>query len=122
MGAKELFELALDGKGVTGTEKDTLEYALKTFKFTDKARTYLNNQIKLPEPTSYYKTIDGKKYDASLLQEVEDAAKDGLISEAESKRIWESAADGKGVTEIEAATLKHALSTHKFTDAAKTFL
>merc|ERR1712156_396755 len=84
-----------------------------------------NNQINLLEPKSNYKTIEGQKYDAALLEEVEDAAntaKDGLISEAEAKRIWEAAADGKGLTEIEADTLRHALSTCKFSDAATAFL
>merc|ERR1712203_1055447 len=100
-----------DGKGITGTEKDTLEYAMKTFKFTEKARKWLSVQLKLPEPTSYYKVIDGQKYDASLLNEFESMATDGVISEAEAKRLWTEAEDGKGVTDIEKATLKFALET-----------
>jgi len=103
-------------------KKNTLEYILKTLKFTDKALGYLSAQLKVPEPSSYYKFIDGIKYDAFLLLEVEDAAKDGLISEAEAKRLWEAASDGKGVTDIEHDTLKYALKTVKFTDPAKAFL
>merc|ERR1712083_702746 len=100
----------------------TLEYILKNLKFTDKARNYLTTQLKVPAPPSYYKVIDGNKYDASLLLEVEDAAKDGLISEAEATRLWEAACDGKGVTDIEQNTLKYALKTFKFTDPASAFL
>jgi len=120
--AKQLFLDASDGKGLTGTEKDTLEYALKTLKFTDKARAYLEGQLKLGKPTSYYKVIDGHKYDAALLLEFEDAAKDGLVSEAEANRLYEAAADGKGVTDIEKATLHHVLKSGKFTEGAKKFL
>jgi len=120
--AKALFEDAQDGKGITGTEKDTLEYILKEMKFTDKARQFLEEAIKLPDPKSYYKQIDGHKYDAGLILAIEDAAKDGLVSDAEAKRLWKDALDGKGVTDIEKATLKYAMATYKFTDAARTFL
>jgi len=120
--AKALLEDAADGKGITGTEKDTLEYALNTLKFTEKAKKYMEEQLKGPEPKSYYKIIDGVKYDASLLLEAETLAKDGLISEAEAKRLWNDAEDGKGVTEIEKATLKRVLETTKFTEPAKAFL
>jgi len=120
--AKALLEDAADGKGITGTEKDTLEYAMEKFKFTAKAKEYMQGQLKTAEPTSYYKIIDGVKYDASLLLEVENLAKDGLISEAEAQRLWSDAQDGKGATDIEKATLKHALATTKFTDPAKAFL
>lgn len=120
--AKQLFLDASDGKGLTGTEKDTLEHAMKTLKFTDKARSYLEGQLKIDAPISYYKTIDGVKYDHALLLEAEDSAKDGQISEAEAQRLWDAAADGKGVTDIEKETLRYALKTLKFTDAAKVLL
>jgi hypothetical protein len=120
--AKELFDSASDGKGLTGTEKDTLEYALKNLKFTDKARSYLEGQLKLDKPTSYYKIIDGVKYDQALLLEFEDAVKDGIVSEAEAQRLWNAAADGKGVTDIEKATLQYIIKSGKLTDPAKVLL
>jgi len=120
--AKMLCEDAKDGVGITGTEKDTLEYMLKTLKFTDKARTFLEAQLKADKPTSYYKTIDGVKYDAALLLEMEDYAQDGQVSEAEATRLWNGAADGPGVTDIEKATLKYGLSKFGFTDPAKKFM
>mmetsp|Transcript_15626 Transcript_15626/g.49173 ORF Transcript_15626/g.49173 Transcript_15626/m.49173 type:complete len:258 (-) Transcript_15626:27-800(-) len=120
--AKALFEDAKDGCGLTGTEKTTLEYVLKNLKFTDKARTFLESQLAGNAPKSYYKTIDGVKYDHVLLAEIEDSAKDGLVSEAEAKRLWDAASDGKGVTSIEQQTLKYALAQVKFTDPAKAFL
>merc|ERR1712032_1273841 len=98
------------------------EYAMKTLKFTEKACKWLSRQLKLSEPTSYYKVIDGQKYDASLLSEVENIANNGEISEAEAKRLWEEADDGKGVSEMEKVTLKYALGKTKFSDRAKVFL
>jgi len=120
--AKKLFEDGSDGQGLTGTEKDTFTYMLKTLKFTDKARQYTEAQLKLDKPTSYYKVIDGEKYDQALILEFEDAMIDGLVSEAEAKRIWVAAQDGKGVTDIEKATIGHMLKIGKFTDPAKKLL
>merc|ERR1712203_1022851 len=117
-------DAALDGKGITGSERNTLEYISKNMKLTDKAREFFDEKIKLPDPTSYYKVIDGNKYDASLLLEIEDAARDGTISLAEAERIWKSAEDGPGVTETETATLQHAMANDKtkFTEPALKFL
>jgi len=120
--ANALFEDAQDGQGITGTEKDTLEYILKEMKFTEKARQFLEEAIKLPDPKSYYRHIDGKKYDAKLLFAIEDAGRDGLISDAEAKRLWNDALDGKGATDIEKATLKYAMDKYKLTDPARAFL
>lgn len=122
--AKALFLTAFDGKGITGTERNTLEYISKEMKLTDKGRTYFDEVIKLPDPTGYYKVIDGNKYDAGLLMEIEDAAKDGTVSLAEAERIWKSAQDGPAVTDIEKATMKYALDKDKskFTDPAFKFL
>mmetsp|Transcript_53034 Transcript_53034/g.147651 ORF Transcript_53034/g.147651 Transcript_53034/m.147651 type:complete len:257 (-) Transcript_53034:525-1295(-) len=117
--AKELLEQASDGKGMTGTERNTLEYVLEKLKFTDKARAYLEKELKLPQPASYYKIIDGQKYDAALLLEVDDAVKDGVLSEAEALRLWDAAADGKGVTDIEKRTLQHVINSGKCSEAAK---
>jgi len=115
---------AEDGKGITGTERTTLEYIAKEMKLTAKAREWFEEAIKLPTPTSYIKQIDGVKYDASLLLEIEQYASDGTISLAEAERMWKSAEDGRGVTDTEKATLKYALDTQgsKFTAPASEFL
>mmetsp|Transcript_3190 Transcript_3190/g.5702 ORF Transcript_3190/g.5702 Transcript_3190/m.5702 type:complete len:596 (+) Transcript_3190:48-1835(+) len=119
--AKKLWTSALDGSGVTKVEKRTLEYALKELKFTDKAAEYLKGELK-GMAQSYYKTVDGVKYDRELLQQAEAAVKDGQISVAESRALWESAMDGQGVTQIERLTLEHVLKTMKCTKPAKEFL
>merc|ERR1712139_751382 len=43
--ARELWELALDGPGVTPTEKKTLEYILKTYKFTAPAAKFMKEKL-----------------------------------------------------------------------------
>jgi len=122
--AKMLFAEVQDGKGITGTERNTLEYIAKEMTFTAKATEYFDEVIKLPGSTKYYKTIAGTQYDAGLLLEIEDSAKDGTVSLAEAERIWKSAQDGPGVTDIEKATMKYALTKDKskFTDPAYKFL
>jgi len=119
--AKQLWKSALDGSGVTKVEKRTLEYALKELKFTDKAAEYLNGELK-GMSQSYYKTVDGVKFDRELLEEAEAAVKDGQISVAEARALWESAMDGQGVTQIEKLTLEHVLKTMKCTKPAIEFL
>ncbi|MBK8808059.1 MAG: hypothetical protein IPO21_16015 [Bacteroidales bacterium] len=43
---EELFQSALDGKGVTETEKRTLNYIRTKFQFTDAAATLFDSKIK----------------------------------------------------------------------------
>jgi len=118
----DLWQSTLDGQGVTDTEKLTLEYTLKTLKYTEKAKTFLREQLDSGKKQSYYKQIDGVRYDRELLEKAEEFVKDGQVSEAEAKSLWEDAQDGKGVTETEARTLEYTLKTFKFTDKAAKFM
>jgi len=118
--AKHLWEDAMDGKGVTDTERRTLEYTVKHFKYTDKALGFMKKA--LAANVSYYKVIEGVKYDRELLEMAECFAKDGQISFEDAQKLIESAQDGKGVTQIEKDTLKHTLSALKYTDKAAEIL
>jgi len=120
--ANQLWQAALDGHGVTDTEKLTLEYTMTTLKYTDKAKKFLREQLDSGKKQSYYKQIDGVKYDRELLEEAEEFAKDGRVSEAEAKSLWEDAQDGKGVTETEARTLEYTMTAFKYTDKAADFM
>lgn len=120
--ANQLWQNTLDGQGVTDTEKLTLEYTLKTLKYTEKATKFLREQLDSGKKQSYYKQIDGVRYDRELLEKAEEFAKDGQMSEAEAKQLWEDAQDGKGVTETEARTLEHTLKVLKYTDKATKFM
>ncbi|CAK0884454.1 unnamed protein product, partial [Prorocentrum cordatum] len=120
--AKQLWQDAQDGKGVTDIERATLEYALKTYKFTPKAKNFLTTYLAAGQSKSYYKVVDGVRYDRELLESAEKAAADGQVSLPEAKELLASAADGKGVTETEKATLSFALKKLKFTDKARQFM
>lgn len=120
--ANGLWQAALDGQGVTDTEKLTLEYTLKTLKYTEKAQKFLRGQLDSGKKESYYKQIDGVRYDRELLGKAEAFAKDGQVSEAEAKSLWEDAQDGKGVTETESRTLEYTMKAFKYTDKAAKFL
>merc|ERR1711988_1232561 len=95
---------------------------LKTFKYTDKAAAFLKPLVDEGKPKSYYKQIDGVKYDRALLETAEGFAKDGQISFAEAKALWEDAQDGKGLTDIEKQTLLYTLTNLKYTEEARAFL
>lgn len=120
--ANALWQSALDGQGVTDTEKQTLEYTLKTLKYTEKATKFMREQLDSGKKQSYYKQIDGVKYCRDLLEKAEEFAKDGRVSEAEAKSLWEDAQDGKGVTETEARTLEYTMKTLNYTDKAAKFM
>lgn len=120
--AKKLWASAEDGPGITDTEKATFAYALKGLKFSEKASNFMKVSLEAGTHSSYYKTINGVKYDRSLLEMAEGFAKDGQVSYPEAKQLWESAEDGKGVTDIEKSTLEYALKTFKYTDKAKKFM
>ena len=96
--AKKLWADAQDGNKLTDIERATLKYAMETYKFTDKAANFLKVYLEAGTHSSYYKLIDGKKYDRELLEAAEKYAADGQISKAEAKALLEDAADGKGIT------------------------
>merc|ERR1719442_63115 len=120
--AKKLWKDAQDGKGVTDIEKATLEHAMKTYKFSEKAAKFMTTYLAAGKHTSYYKVVSGVQYDRELLESAEKAAADGQVSWREAKQLLEDASDGKSMTGTEKATLEYALKTLKFTDKARKFL
>jgi len=83
-----------------------------------KAKTETTAPVK-----SYYKVIDGKKYDRELLDLAEkDTESAGVISYAEAQELWECAQDGKGVTQIERDTLEYTMKNFKYTDKAAEYM
>ncbi len=70
---------------------------------------------------SYYKIIDGVKYDKQLLDVAEELTSgkgDGRISEREIQLIVKLAKDGRGITPTEQATLYYIRASFKLTSAA----
>lgn len=70
---------------------------------------------------SYYKTIDGKKYDGELIEAAEKAVAgrgDGRISMDDAKMLLEKVKDGDKYTEIEKDTMSYIRENFKWTDEA----
>jgi hypothetical protein len=70
---------------------------------------------------SYYKEIDGKKYDKELLETAEKCVKgqgDGRISTADAKILLEKVKDGDKYTEIEKDTMEYIRHNFKWTPEA----
>ncbi|MEL6347075.1 MAG: hypothetical protein AAFV53_28430 [Myxococcota bacterium] len=70
---------------------------------------------------SYYKQIDGVRYDRALIEAAEAAVAgrgDGRISKADAEVLFTFVIDGGKVTDIEAATIAHIRETMTWTEAA----
>lgn len=72
---------------------------------------------------SYYKIIDGKKYDRKLLERADSLSKDDKdINLKSAKLIWQDAEDGNQVTDCERETVKYILDNYKCNRGAKQYL
>lgn len=74
---------------------------------------------------SYYRIIEGKRYDRALLERVEALTQgrgDGRISQSDAQELWSLVQDGRGITPTERATLEYAQIAYQWTDAAVEWL
>jgi hypothetical protein len=70
---------------------------------------------------SYYRTIDGKKYDGALLdlaQELVQGQGDGRISVADAEKLFAKVKDGGTYTDVEKDTIEYIRKHHAWTEAA----
>ena len=70
---------------------------------------------------SYYKTIDGKKYDGEILELAEkltSGAGDGRISKEDAAQLLDAVKDGNSYTDIEKDTMAYIRDNFKWTEAA----
>jgi len=70
---------------------------------------------------SYYRVIDGEKYDDELLKAAEEAVAgrgDGRISIEDAKALLEKVMDGNSYTDIEKATVSYIRDNFKWTEEA----
>ena len=77
------------------------------------------------EHGSYYKQINGVKYDRKLLEKADlltSGRGDGRISKCDAEELWVDSQDGKGVTGTEACTLQYILDNYNCTDSGKAVL
>ncbi|CAG5083656.1 hypothetical protein [Parvicella tangerina] len=70
---------------------------------------------------SYYKTINGKKYDAEILEladKLTAGAGDGRLSVDDARKLLEAVKDGNTYTDIEKDTIAYVRDNYNWTDAA----
>jgi hypothetical protein len=114
--AVSLFTSAMDGPGVTATEKRTLKYIIAKFPCDEESSNYLTTKM----GTSWYQSIDGVTYERNLLTMAAEAAQP-LTLEAVTA-LWKSAQDDDYVTPTEKASLEYIQKTYTFADEAAAFL
>jgi len=70
---------------------------------------------------SYYREIDGKKYDKEILETAEKLIKgqgDGRISMSDAEKLFAEVRDGGKYTDIEKDTMSYIRENFKWTDEA----
>ncbi len=74
---------------------------------------------------SYYKQIDGKKYDRAMVEFCDEAvagAGDGRISKADAEKLLELVKDGNRYSDVEKDSMKYIRENYNWTDAADEWL
>jgi len=69
----------------------------------------------------YYTTINGKKYDAELLElakELTAGAGDGRLSKADAEKLYSKVNDANTYTDVEKDTITYIRKNFKWTDLA----
>jgi hypothetical protein len=125
--AQDLWLLAKDGGRVTEIEEDTMAYLLAEFDWTDAAKAWLDKEmsIEVEKIKSYYKVIDGLRYDRKILEEADRRVAgrgDGRISVDDAEMLLPLFGDIGDVTIVEERTLEYILANYKWTPGAKEWL
>ncbi|MCB0569781.1 MAG: hypothetical protein KDC66_08470 [Phaeodactylibacter sp.] len=74
---------------------------------------------------SYYRIIDGQRYDRKLLELAQSFTQgqgDGRISQADSELLFGAMQDGRGITAAEKRTLAYLLKQFKWTEKAEAWI
>ena len=119
--SNKIIECIEDVTNITHIEKNSIKHILNTYFCSYEAIENLRKYIK----TSYYQVIEGEHYDRSLLLLADNLVKgqgDGRISEADMKKLVESALDGNRITDCEKKTLKFISKQYNTTENAKVYL
>ncbi|MEL6253308.1 MAG: hypothetical protein AAFR87_14955 [Bacteroidota bacterium] len=124
--AQDLWLLANDGGRITETEEETLEYLMGAFKWTEPASKWIKEQmdVKREEIKSYYKVIDGLRYDRKVLNEADrlvEGKGDGRISKEDAELLLPLFGDFGDITIVEERTLKYLQENYNWTSAAEEY-
>lgn len=121
--AQDLWQIAMGGGRITEIEEATLLYLMEHLNWTDAAKNWMKDKLaeEVEKEKSYYKIIDGLKYDRKILNEADrlTAGKgDGRISQDDAELLLPLFGDFGDVTIVEERTLKYLLEHHKWTPKA----
>eukprot|EP00439_Symbiodinium_sp_Y106_P056903 s828_g8.t1 len=86
-------DLWADGH-LSSRDVEVLRHAMHTFRFTQKASAFLQPLLQSPRRTTYYRQVQGQRFDRHSACQ---------ISYAEACRLWQAAQDGKGVKAVASA-------------------
>lgn len=121
--AQDLWQLAMDGGRITEIEEATLTYLLEAFNWTTAASEWIQAELakQVEEIKSYYRIIDGLRYDRKVLEEADARTQgkgDGRISQDDAEFLLPLFGDFGDVTIIEERTLQYILENYTWTEAA----
>lgn len=122
--AQQLWHLAMDGSRITLTELRTLQYLMKNLNWTDAARNWMEKALNgaTEQFTSYYKIIDGLRYDRRILdlaKELISGRGDGRISREDTEKLLPLFGDKGKITIEEERSLYYLLDNFNWTDTGK---
>lgn len=122
--AQELWLIAMDGGRITEVEEVTIQYLMETLTWTDDARAWMQAEMakEIQKPSSYYKLIEGLRYDRKILEEAERRTQgrgDGRISQEDAAFLLPLFSDIGDVTIVEERTLQYLLENFRWTEAAE---
>lgn len=125
--AQRLWDLAMDGGRITATEFRTLRYLLKNLTWTEVAQSWMEAALNgaMEQLMSYYKIIDGLRYDRRILEKAEeltDGRGDGRISREDAEKLLPLFGDKGSITIEEERSLYFLLDKHNWTNAAKEYM
>merc|ERR1712039_112258 len=136
--AQDVFAKAAESGDLSRVERWTLRYCLSSFPWAEDAHDFIVTETKhLPsvendqagakrrKTTGYYKTLDGQKLDAGIIDACNKAvegAGDGRVSIDDAKAIWEKVADNNQITITEKWTLRYCLMEYKWTQPAAAWI
>ena len=122
--AQDLWQLAMDGGRITEIEEATIGYLLEAFNWTDAASEWMRAELakQVEEIKSYYRIIDGLRYDRKILNEADARTQgqgDGRISQDDAEFLLPLFGDFGDVTIVEERTLQYLLENYNWTEAAE---
>ena len=122
--AQDLWKIAMDGGRITEIEENTFSYLIDNLNWTEKARKWIAREMEkqVEEIKSYYKVIDGLRYDRKILNEADTRVEgkgDGRISLEDAEFLLPLFGDFGDVTIVEERTLSYLLKNYTWTPAAQ---